>query len=109
MATEALQTRDQLVERWFTLTRRILPAMAAENEWPIALDHCFMRVCLDEALGAPWTTVVARPAIRTLSDAQLGAAIAVAESLVHQPTLLPALNDKSLRGRRFASANRLSS
>ena len=59
-----------------------------------------MRVCLDEALGAPWSDKIARPAIRTMSKAQIEAAIAVAEAIMADPTLLVALNRKSLEGRR---------
>ncbi len=95
-------SRAALVDRWRLLTQKILPAMAAEEHWPIRFDHCFMRVCLDESLGRPWTEVVQRPAIDKMSDAQLAAAIRTAERIVEQPELLPALNDESLRQRRAA-------
>jgi hypothetical protein len=94
--------RDALVERWFQLTRCRMPAMAAEHRWPIRLDHCFMRVCLDEALGAPWPQVVRRPAIHTMKVEQLAAAVRVAEALVRRPDRLAALNERSLQGRRMA-------
>ena len=71
--------------------------MAAEHGWPIRLDHCFMRVCLDAALAVRWDTVVRRPAIRHLSDAQLGRAVAQAEAIAARPDLLPRLNQDSLR------------
>ena len=100
--------RDALVERWMRLTREILPGMAAAHRWPIRLDHCFMRVCLDTALGARWDTVVRRPAIRHLSDAQLGRAVAQAEAITARPDLLPRLNQDSLRLRgRTRSADAL--
>ena len=70
--------------------------MAAAQRWPIRLDHCFMRVCLDAALGQRWDSVIARPAIRHLTDAQLGRAVAVAEAIVRDPASLPALNRASL-------------
>ena len=88
--------RSVLVERWHLLTREILPAMAAEEHWPIRFDHCFMRVCLDDAMGRPWTEVVRRPAIATMSDAQLAAAVRTAEGLVERPDTLPVLNERSL-------------
>ena len=94
--------REAMVARWYELTQGLLPAMAPGQGWPIRLDHCFMRVCLDAVLGAPWTKTVDRPAIRTMSDAQLGAAIAVAEAIAADPARLPALNAASLRGRRAA-------
>ncbi len=98
--------RPAMVARWTELTREVLPAMAQARHWPISLDHCFMRVCLDAALGSPWTVTVDRPAVRMMSQAQLGAAIAVAESIVADPSLLPALNAASLRGRRAARLER---
>ena len=86
-----------LVDRWLVLTRTVLPALAAERRWPIRLDHCFMRVCLDAALGVRWDTVVRRPAIRHLSDAQLRRAVAQAEAIIAEPDLLLRLNADSLR------------
>ena len=86
-----------LVARWLDLTRRQLPHAAAEHRWPIRLDHCFMRVCLDAAYGRPWHDVVARPAIRHASDAGLARAVAIAESVLAHPHTLPALNAESLR------------
>jgi hypothetical protein len=101
-AAPEAESRDKLVARWLSLTRDVLPAMASDRNWPIALDHCFMRVCLDAALGSPWTKAVGRPAIRTMSEAQIAAAIAVAEAIVEQPDLLSDLNRRSLDGRRAA-------
>jgi len=91
--------REALEARWLALTREVLPAMAAAERWPIRLDHCFMRVCLDAAIGRPWHEAVRRPAIRHLTEAQLAAAIAVAERIRAEPALLPALNRQSLLGR----------
>ncbi len=71
--------------------------MAEAQRWPIRLDHCFMRVCLDAALGAPWRTRIRAPALRYASDAELAAAIGVAERIVADPALLPGLNRESLR------------
>ena len=94
--------RAALVERWHLLTREILPAMAREEKWPIRFDHCFMRVCLDDAMGRPWTEVVRRPAIDQMSDAQLAAAVRSAEGIVEHPDTLPILNKRSLERRRAA-------
>lgn len=74
--------------------------MADAQGWPIRLDHCFMRVCLDNALGCAWHTRVPRPAIRHASDAQLRDAAAWAERIAADPALLPALNRRSLAWRR---------
>ena len=95
--------RALLVSRWLELTRQILPEMAARERWPIRLDHCFMRVCLDTAMGQRWDEVVQRPAIRHLTEAELARAVAVAASLVRDPGNLPGLKTESLRlrGRRI--------
>ena len=58
-----------------------------------------MRVCLDHAMGRRWDEVVARPAIRHLSDAELARAVAAAEAIRDDPASLPALNAATLRFR----------
>ncbi len=73
--------------------------MAPAHRWPIRLDHCFMRVCLDNALGQRWDEVVRRPAVRHLSDRQLAEAVAVAEAIERDPAALPAMNRLSLKMR----------
>ena len=93
-------TRDQLVARWLDLTRRVLPGMADTAGWPIRLDHCFMRVCLDHAVGQPWHERVRRPAIRNLGDDELRRAVAIAEHVAADPGALPGLNAQSLAWRR---------
>ena len=95
----AVSSRATLVSRWLDLTRRRLPSMAAQHRWPIRLDHCFMRVCLDASFGRPWHEAIARPAIQHAADADLVRAIAVAEAIVRDPATLPALNAASLRMR----------
>ncbi len=99
-ATRAGETRVTLLARWNVLTRDTLPAMAPTHQWPIRLDHCFMRVCLDAALGARWDTLVRRPAVRHLTCAQLARAVAIAERITQEPTLLPSLNTQSLHYRQ---------
>ncbi len=93
--------RAEAVARWLHLTRVVLPALAAPHRWPIRNDHCFMRVCLDLAIGAPWHEQVRRPAIRHLDDAQLARAIALAERIAADPASLAVRNCESLamRGR----------
>ncbi len=98
----AAESRGALLDRWDELTRRTLPGMTAAHGGPIKLDHCFMRVCLDDAIGVRWDAVVQRPAVRHLTDAQLARAVATAERIVADPALLGPLNQASLRmrGRR---------
>lgn len=95
-------TRATLLARWYCLVRDELPSMAAACCWPISQDHCFMRVCLDTSLGQPWRQLVARPAVAHLTDSQLIAAIAVADSLVTNPQSLHDLNQQSINWRRMA-------
>ena len=71
--------------------------MAAAERWPIRLDHCFMRVCLDAAFGRPWPEAVRRPALRHMTDAEMARAVAVAERVAAEPSFLPAMNARSLR------------
>ncbi len=92
--------RTALVARWLTLTRSVLPGMAAAERWPIRADHCFMRVCLDHAAGGRWDAAFRRPAIRHMPDADLARAVAVAELVVAAPDRLPGLNAQSLQWRR---------
>ena len=92
--------RAALLAHWIRLTGTVLPDMAREHGWPIRLDHCFMRVCLDTSLGARWDTLVRRPAIWHLDLSQLAAAVAQAERVAAEPSLLPALNQASLALRR---------
>ncbi len=93
-------TREQMLARWLDLTRRVLPAMAQAARWPIRFDHCFMRVCLDHAVGQPWHERVRRPATRHLAEDALQRAVAVAERIAADPAVLPGLNDQSLAWRR---------
>jgi hypothetical protein len=97
---DAGHDRAALLARWLELTRDVLPGMAAAQRWPIHLDHCFMRVCLDAAFGAPWTATVRAPAVRHMTDAQLAAAVGIAESVARHPGVLPALDRASIEGRR---------
>ena len=96
---KSVNPREILVGRWLDLARNTLPAMATQNRWPISADHCFMRVCLDTAIGQPWHLMVKRPAIRHLTDQQLLAAIRVAEGVVLAPQTLDALNRQSVAWR----------
>jgi hypothetical protein len=59
-------------------------------------DHCFQRILLDNALGQPWRAVLAPPAYRNASDAQLMAAISVGEAVVAGKENLHRLNQYSL-------------
>ena len=91
--------RVALEARWFVLTRATLPALARARGWPIALDHCFQRVLLDNACGGRWTDTIARPAYRNAPVDLLERALALGEEVVARAADLDALNDRSLRWR----------
>ena len=94
-----------LQERWLALTREELPARARAERWPLHLDHCFMRVLLDEACDGRWYDhVEGRPAYRHLGPERLARAVALGERLAAEPAdaaeaLLLELDDASLRRR----------
>jgi len=87
-------------QRWLTLTRETLPALAAGRAWPVRADHCFQRILLDHACGGCWYDhIAARPAYAHASDAILAAATALGEAVADGTADLSDLNDRSLRWR----------
>ena len=88
------------IARFKHLTEVLLPALAKEQHWPIRLDHCFKRICLDAAFEDTWYNHLKRPAERHLEGEALGRALGAAEQIVADglPTL-GALNQASLRYR----------
>ena len=96
-------TRADLEARWLDLTRRAMPAAAADRGWPVRLDHCFQRILLDHATGGVWYDAVPkRPAYAHAPDAVLRRAVALGEAALAGDADLAALNRQSLawRGKR---------
>jgi hypothetical protein len=91
--------RCVLVERWFELTRVVLPALAGARRWPVRHDHCFQRILLDSAVEGRWRDHIAAPAWRCASDAQLAAAVALGEAVAAGDRDLAELNRRSLAWR----------
>ena len=92
-----------LRRRWRELVDERLPRAARERpEWPLRLNHCFARVLLDDACGAPWRERIGAPAWREAPPALLARAIATGEALLAGEADLVALNRRSLalRGKR---------
>lgn len=92
--------------RFKDLTERQLPARASEQRWPIRLDHCFKRICLDHAFSDVWYRHLPKPAERHLSGDALVRALGCAEDLLGGDlTLLNSRNQASLayRGKLRAS------
>jgi hypothetical protein len=89
--------RADLEARWLTLTREIMPGIAAEKRWPIRNDHCFQRVLLDNACGGTWYAYISkRPAYRRADAATLERAIALGEAVLAGSADLTELNNRSL-------------
>lgn len=92
--------REEMVGRWKELTEVRLPGLAREGRWPLRLDHCFKRVCLDWAHGGVWYEFCAKPAERHMSDEALGRAVQCAEEIVEGGLeMLRERNQASLRWR----------
>lgn len=90
----------ELRAAWLDLVRRRLPEAAAErSDWPVRLDHCFARVILDTVFGRPWREVLAAPAYRNMSEADLRVALTVGEAILHDEVDLHALDARSLEMR----------
>lgn len=90
-------------QRWKQLYATELPALAKakdnkQKHWPVYLDHCFARIVLDNAVGVekPWTETIKAPAIKNMSEAQLKAAIKLAEGVADGSEDLVTLNQRSL-------------
>jgi hypothetical protein len=96
-------TREQLLARYRQLVLDELPRRAREGGWALTQDHCFGRVVLDTTVGGRWYDVLDRrrsPAFAQLDDAQLAAAVALAERLLAEgDPLLRELDARSLAWR----------
>lgn len=96
------------VQSFKHLTETLLPALAAEQRWPIRLDHCFKRICLDHAFGDVWYNHLREPAERHLAGEALQRAVQGAEDiLVQGRDLLEVRNAASLRYRGKSHQNRV--
>lgn len=73
---------EDMVRHFKALTEAELPAMARMHRWPIRLDHCFKRICLDHAFADVWYRHLPRPAERHLRGEALQRAVQCAEDLM---------------------------
>ncbi len=90
-------TRQEAYARYRQLVDDELPRRAREGRWVVTADHCFGRILLDHAVGGRWYDVLDRrrsPASAQLDDAQLAAAVALAE----RSKGLPAPHHSQARG-----------
>ena len=81
------------------LTETVLPSLAREHRWPIRLDHCFKRICLDHAFEDTWYNHCQRPAERHIAPEPLARAIACARKIAAEG--LPTLNRLNLASLTF--------
>ena len=88
------------VLRFKQLTETALPALARTERWPIRLDHCFKRICLDHAFEDVWYNHVSRPAERHLQGEPLARAVACAEELLTGGLLLLTERNRASLGYR---------
>ena len=92
--------RAERIARFKQLTEQELPARARAESWPIRLDHCFKRICLDHAFMDVWYNHLARPAERHLAGEALSRALGCAEALLSgDQALLDERDGASLRYR----------
>ncbi len=97
---EQTEEEHEQVRRFKHLTEVVLPARAAQEHWPIRLDHCFKRICLDHAFNEVWYNHIPRPAERHLRGQPLRRALSCAEDLTHgDQKLLQQRNTASLQFR----------
>lgn len=89
-------SRENLVDRWFALTRERMPGLAEQRGWPVRLDHCFMRILLDNALGAKWNDEIPAPAYSNAPPEVLERAIGLGEAVISGDEDLAELNRNSL-------------
>ena len=117
--------RAALLRRYRELVLDELPRRARAGRWVVTNDHCFGRIVLDNTVGGCWYDVLdrrsdrtdpdasdphsvragrptpdRRPAFAQLDDAQLAAAVALAERVATEgDPLLRELNARSLAWR----------
>lgn len=74
--------RNSLIHRYKSLTEIELPARAREARWPLRLDHCFKRICLDWACNDCWYKHIPKPAEAHLDGVVLERAVQCAEEIL---------------------------
>jgi len=76
---------DKLQKQYLELINKVLPSIALKRNFPIKLNHCFGRTCLDQLFQGCWYEflVVGKiPAYRQLDVDQLQQLVDIAQSLV---------------------------
>lgn len=99
--SEASAEREVLRDRLRQLANETFPAVAKTGDYPVRLNHCFLRIVYDNLFGARWQTVLPKgqPAYKQLTTEQLARAIEIGEAIVSNPDLCRSLNRRSLAWR----------
>ena len=92
--------REVRVARFKKVTEQLLPERARKERWPLRLDHCFKRVCLDFAFGDVWYHHCAKPAERNLTGEALERAVRCGEELLAGDRALLELRNRMSLGFR---------
>lgn len=98
---------ENLRDEWTTLCSHTLPKLAeardsAQRKWPVTLDHCFVRIILDNTIGhglQRWDNVLQKPAGRNMDEQQLRDAIKLGQRIQSGEVSLCHLDEVSLRCR----------
>ena len=104
VAPERTPKEQAEVARFKHLTEVALPALAREQRWPIRLDHCFKRICLDHAFEDVWYNHLPRPAERHLAGQFLTRAVGCAAALLEEG--LPLLTERNQASLRYRGKSR---
>ena len=91
-----------LKSQYLDLINHQLPKKAKQTPMPVRFNHCFARIVLDNLFEGCWYDYLSRkqPAYKQLDEAQLKRAIALAQSMLDNPSIAKQLNQNSLRWRR---------
>eukprot|EP00873_Tetraselmis_striata_P020924 jgi/Tetstr1/441188/TSEL_029445.t1 len=97
------KSRAELEKMYTQLTKVELPSLARDNRWPLRLDHCFMRVLLDNTFEDCWYNHLDRKvgALRSIPDDKLTDAVQIGERIRADTSgdVLRTLNARSLKWR----------
>ena len=91
--------RQQAETEFNLLTQTTLPGVARERGYPVHLDHCFKRICMDNAVSGYWREFVKAPFYEHASYLQLVTALGIARAIFDGQADITELNKRSLRWR----------
>lgn len=88
--------RQQAETEFKLLTETTLPGLAHERGYPVHLDHCFKRICMDNAVRGYWRDQIAAPFYKNATYLQLVTALGIARAIVEEKADVSVLNQRSL-------------